>query len=228
MNRGVGLVLGLLAVVAAVWLGYVATTRIQYLPKRLWITGEQSVPVDERTDKPWDMADCSKSPYPAMDDFRNDWYSRFWRAAEEPSLYLHSLKGQSSRVERFTWLRSFHKPVFIRLDWLPDGEVRMTAKELSGAGGYDPGGVGRMEQRLLNDSELERLADAQTRLRFQERPSAVCSGGMDGARWIIEMGEAGVYVFIDRWSPDGGPVADYGRVLIGLTGWRYDHNDRIY
>lgn len=223
MNRGLGLVLGLLAVVAAVWLGYVATTRIEYLPKSLWSKPVESVPLDEHTGMPWDTADCSSVPYMAMDDFSNDWYSRFWRAAEEPSLYLQSQKAKALRSERFTWLRSFHEPVFIRLDWLSDGHVRMTAKELTGAGGYDPGGIGRTNQRLLSGEELERLDTARGSLKPYQRPAVVCSGGVDGARWILEALEAGDYVFIDRWTSDGGPVRTYGQMLIDLTGWRYEH-----
>lgn len=222
MNRGVGLVLGLLAVVAAVWLGYVATTRTQYLPKSLWSHPVESVPLDEYTGQPWDTADCSSAPYMAMDDFQNDWYSRFWRAAEEPSLYLQSQKVKALRSERFTWLRSFHEPVVVRLDWLPDGQVRMTAKELTGAGGYDPGGIERTEQRLLTVQELERLEAARHSLKPYQRPVVVCSGGADGARWLLEASEAGSYVFIDRWTPGGGPVHAYGQMLVALTGWRYE------
>lgn len=42
---------------------------------------------------------------------------------------------------------------------------------------------------------------------------------MDGARWIIETAGPGGYRFIDRQSPDNGPVREVGLVLLGLTGW---------
>lgn len=224
MNRGVGLILGLMAVVAALWLGYTATTRIQYLPERLWSQTEQPWPEDEAGRLPLELTSCRDGPFMVMDDFLNDWFSRHWRAAEEPSLYVQSEKQGGLRSERFTWLRSFHAPVFVRLDWLADDQIRMTAKELTGLGGYDPGGIGRTEQRLLSADERERLEKARDRLGPFQRPAALCGGGRpDGVRWILESAEAGDYVYVNRWTPDTGPVRAYGLMLLDLTGWRYEH-----
>lgn len=222
MDGRLGLVLGVPAVVVAIGLGYMATTQVQYLPKSLWSTPEQAVPLDEGADRPWSAADCGRSSAKAMDDFTNDWYSGHWRAAEEPSLFLQSQDAKSMRSERFTWLRSFYAPVFVRLDWLADGQVRMTAKELTGAGGYEPGEVGRMKQRLLSGEELATLDEARGALKPYRRPAAVCSFGVDGARWLLESSAPGEYVFIDRWTPESGPVHDYALKLLALTGWAFD------
>lgn len=223
MKRGVGLVLGLMAVVSALLLGCMATTRIQYLPEGLWSQPTRPWPEDEVGGLPLELTACRRDrPVMVVDDFLNDWFSRYWRAAREPSLYVQSEEQGVLRSERFTWLRSFHAPVFVRVDWLPNDQIRMTAKELTGQGGYDPGEIGRTEQRILSADERERLEEARDRLRPFQRPAALCGGGADGARWILESAEAGNYIYITRWSPEAGPVRAYSLLLLDLTGWRHE------
>jgi hypothetical protein len=38
--------------------------------------------------------------------------------------------------------------------------------------------------------------------------------GKDGARWIIEGAKNGDYHFVDRWSPDDGPVPVIGLLML--------------
>lgn len=64
-----------------------------------------------------------------------EWYSRQWRAADEPSLYLASQDRGAPRAWRFTWLRSFHSPLFVRIEEDRSGGLRLIAKELTGMGG---------------------------------------------------------------------------------------------
>jgi hypothetical protein len=42
---------------------------------------------------------------------------------------------------------------------------------------------------------------------------------LDGAQWIIETAGQDGYRFIDRQSPDEGPVRKVGLALLRLTGW---------
>src|SRR5687768_4530953 len=53
---------------------------------------------------------------PLLSDFERDWYSRQLAAAGEPSLYLASRSAPGPATLRFTWLRTFHAPVFIRIE----------------------------------------------------------------------------------------------------------------
>ena len=193
MNRRVGLILGLLAAVPTLWLGYMAVIHADEL-----------------------RGGRSHNP-------SNPWYVRQWRAAEEPSLLLQSQDPKSLRSERFTWLRTFHAPVFVRLDWLADGQVRMTATELTGAGGYDPGVVARRVERLLSREERADLDRAKRTLKPFRQFSLTCWGGLDGSQWMLEASESGKHVFIDLWSPEEGPVRAYALKLLGLTGWTYDY-----
>jgi hypothetical protein len=69
----------------------------------------------------------------------------FWRTAQEPSLYLASVRPQArgERTYRLTRLRSFDEPIVVRLDPPASGEMRLSARRLSGEGGYGGGAVAR-------------------------------------------------------------------------------------
>ena len=153
-----------------------------------------------------------------LSDFVADWYGRHLRAAGEAPLF-----EATGPTLRFTWLRTFHAPVVIRLDTASDGTVTMTATELSGQGGYEPGTVARRIERRLSAGEaaaLRRMVEQTGVLRQAPR---TCDLGLDGAQWIVESAGPGGYRFVDRQSPESGPVRAFGLHLIGLTGWTYDN-----
>ena len=169
-----------------------------------------------------------------MDDFRSDWYSSHLRAAGEPRLGgatpPHAVNGLG--VLRFTWLRSFDAPTMVRVEATADHSLRLTATELSGAGGYGPGRVARRAERLLSIEEAQRLIALLNRTSILEPPPTCAPSEIDeilvyadGARWIIEANGPGGYRFVDHHSPETGPVRDLGLHLLSLTGWTYD---RVY
>ena len=152
-----------------------------------------------------------------MDDFKADWYGKHLRAAGEKPLFR-----TSGPTLRFTWLRTFQAPVLIRLDTAAGGTVTMTATELSGAGGYEPGTVARRIERPLAPDETAALIRTLEDTAVLEQASATCNLGLDGAQWVIEsIGPEG-YRFIDRWSPEDGPVRELGLLMLGFTGWDPD------
>lgn len=170
-----------------------------------------------------------------MDDFRSDWYSSHLRAAREPRLGGEAPPNavDGLGVLRFTWLRSFHAPVMVRVEATADAGLHLTAKELSGAGGYDPGRIARRLERRLSAEEQARLLAFLNETRVLDLPpSDACpvaeNGDLiihgDGAHWIIEANGPLGYRYVDRWSAEP-PVRDLGLHLIGLTGWTYD---RVY
>ncbi|HEX8621705.1 MAG TPA: hypothetical protein VF718_07005 [Allosphingosinicella sp.] len=162
---------------------------------------------------------------PILSDFERDWYSRQLAAAEEPSLYLASQSARplDGSTLRFTWLRSFHPPVVIRLEMgaAPAGPHRLVAKQLSGAGGYHPGKVAKTIDRPLTPEEAERLRVALDRNRVFGIPPDPCGGGCDGAQWIFEGVEGRRYRFLSVWTPHTGPALGLGQFLMGLTGWDF-------
>ncbi|WP_374660163.1 hypothetical protein [Phenylobacterium sp.] len=162
-----------------------------------------------------------------LSDLEIDWYSTQLRAAHEPSLYLAAQRPRSDDAQslRFTWLRSFDAPVVIRVDRLADGEMRLTAKRLSGYGGYDPGRIEAVVERALNPVEATLLEQTLSAGRVVELPPRDCRGGTDGANWIFEANRGGDYSYLMRYMPQEGPVRETGLLLMSFTGWRFD---RIY
>jgi hypothetical protein len=85
--------------------------------------------------------------------------SRVLRALDEPSL-LEEAKKPTLQSYRFTWLRTFHHPVAVRLDIMSDGTGKLTVKIANGAGGYKPG-------KLIENTSLS-LTPEQT-VKFLEQ-----------------------------------------------------------
>jgi hypothetical protein len=133
-----------------------------------------------------------------------------WYAENEPAIH---------RQIRFTWLRSFSRPVIVRFSQVEDALWTIRATELSGAGGYDPGTISRSISRELTEDEsgvLLRLVDGRKLLR---QPVDTCEIGLDGAAWIVEGLDADSYSYLSRWTPSQGAVHEFGLYAIELTGW---------
>jgi hypothetical protein len=156
-----------------------------------------------------------------VDDFEARWFAGQWRAAGEPSLYRQSLEVQTEGMTtyRFTWLRTFHAPMFIRIDVSTDGRMRMTAKRLSGKGGYAPGHVDARIVRTLGVEEIERVKQVLAANDTADLPPIDCQIGVDGAQWIFETSAKGAYHFVNRFTPGDGEVRKIGEAFLGLTDW---------
>lgn len=210
MTRGFAVVLTLLMLGLALFTAWWSTRRVDYFP-----SGLQSV-----------SNDCEPLPgvhdrQSVMDEFSNDWYSGVLSDFQEPSLYLRPL--DAPRSARFTWIRSFHDPVVVRVDSSATGTWRLTAKQNPGGAGFSPErGIERPRQkvRALTTTEAASLEAALTANRLFELPSSGCQRGLDGAQWIIEGADPiKGYRFRDAQSPDAGVERNLGLFLLGLTGW---------
>ena len=154
-----------------------------------------------------------------LSKFEQDWFSQHLRAAREAPLYGVAQSNGTRRVLRFTWLRSFHPTVTVRLSERKDGGWHLVAKQLSGTGGYDPGTIDKVVDRPIRAAEAAELEALMTRTALPDL-SGDCVIGVDGAQWLIERSDAEGYHFINRWSPSDGPVRQVGLFLLKLTGWR--------
>jgi hypothetical protein len=101
-------------------------------------------------------------------------------------------------IVRFTWLRSFHHPVAIRLFRSGDGRWMLTTKVASGAGGYKPGHLTTNVTRELKASDAEQIlslvapATDYWKLSGTKIDEPSLDGSItvqvDGARWIRGLG----------------------------------------
>jgi hypothetical protein len=167
---------------------------------------------------------CDSRPFPAVDDLEANWFSSQWKAAGEPSLYAQSL-SQDARFPksyRFTWLRTFHAPIVIRLEENSEGHMRFIAKRLTGFGGYKPGHVGAILRRRLNDVEENQVHQELAASNFASLAPTDCVIGVDGSQWIFETRIGSTYSFVNRWSPNDGPVRRLGELLLKFTRWNVD------
>ena len=210
MNRGMAMVLTLLVLAFALYAGWYSTRRIDYFPDSFAST----------------FTLCEQppgfgGPQPVQHEVIDEVLSEELAAFHEPSLYRRP-KG-SLRSVRFTWLPSFHDPMVVRVDTLPDGRQQLTAKQR-------PGGVGfslneglqaaREQVRILTSAEANRLEAALLESRLYELPDAGCSWGPDGAQWVVEASVPSLgYRYRDTQSPDSGVEHDLGLIFLGLTNW---------
>jgi len=210
MRSRLRLILALVAFSAFTQAAYCA--QVEYLPPSL----RSSVYVCE--------TGATSHPFPAVSDGEADWFSSQWRAAGEPSLYEQSISPDSRRKNtyRFTWLRSFHAPIIVRIDEDASGNMHLTAKRLTGKGGYAPGRIGRVAHRALTTDERDRLLHQLGGDDLDKLEPVGCTVGLDGAQWILEIRMGGSYHYANRWSPSDGPMRRIGEMFLKLTGFNLE------
>ena len=105
---------------------------------------------------------------------------------------------------------------------------RLIAVELTGSGGYDPGGIARRAERILAQSEWQGLSALLAKLRFWSLPSRLAKPlGADGSQWIIEgIRHNSQYHVVDRWTPEEGTFRDAGLLFLTLSGVSVPDHER--
>jgi hypothetical protein len=128
------------------------------------------------------------------------WYPKHLEAMKEPSLFQQST-NKAVEQYRFLWLRTFHKPIAVRVRKDSAGITLRTIR-LSGAGGYDPGKIEHEDSFALTADQWDRFLKLVSESSFWDTPSAEKDlGGLDGSQWILEGQAAGRYHLVDRWTP---------------------------
>ncbi|MGH8502530.1 MAG: hypothetical protein ACREVE_08655 [Gammaproteobacteria bacterium] len=150
-----------------------------------------------------------------LDSFRNNWYSTHLRAMSEPILRPSPV----SRTYRFTWLRTFHHPVTVRVVNAGD-KVMLVATELSGAGGYEPGHVLRRKEVNLAAAQFADIEAFVQQQGFWNLPAHEKTFGLDGSEWIVE-GATDKYHVVSRWSPESGSIRAIGEKVLAVAGWQF-------
>jgi hypothetical protein len=206
-------VIGLALLVASAGFGL-----IDRLPPQQYFPASFRQPAGLCVSQRWDGVKVDQS---TVSDLEAEWYSVFWRTAQEPSLYLASQQAptQGQQTYRFTWLRSFHEPMVVRLDLLPSGDMQLSARRLSGRGGYGAGPIAGRVDRILTPAEADRIERVLLQSDVLKLPPIGCEIGPDGAVWIIEANDRGTYRYVNRWSPQSGSLREAGLEMLKLTGW---------
>lgn len=158
----------------------------------------------------------------ALDTPTNTWYSRMLSVMKEPILVDCE---DDIEAYRFTWLRTFHKPIMVRIQKAKDN-ITLSAKMLSGAGGYDPGQIIFDTTFTITVRDWNKFQSMLKKINFWQLPVETDFRGLDGAEWILEGSTKDDYHFTIRWTP--GEASDYGKCcsqLLSLSGIRIPASD---
>jgi len=186
---------------------YCKDTNLLYFPTRLLI---DTVNV-YRQEK--DSLFYQKSKESAL--FVNTWFSKQLTGLNEPKLY----KDYDFETYRFTWLRTFHNPISIRLE-KRNNEYLLFVKRANGAGGYSPGKLVQNDTIQITESQWDDVISKIYNLNFWEIPTVEWSNMiiMDGAEWIFEARKNGKYNMVYRQSGKGSEIKELCMMLYELSG----------
>ena len=137
-----------------------------------------------------------------LSSFQRQWFSEHLHAAKEQPISL----PVETEIYRFTWLRSFHAPIIVRVDC--NDKCILKARQLSGAGGYSPGHIQMKQDRILTSEEASKLKAIAKRIDNWAYAPDKETIGLDGARWIFEMASGNNYQAWNLWSPTGEKAAE--------------------
>jgi len=124
----------------------------------------------------------------------------FLAAMKEPSIYgLHLDK--TTETYRFLWLRTFHKPITIRV-WKDHKGITLRIVRLSGKGGYKTGQIEYDKAFALTSEQWDGLLHLLNEAAFWEMPSVNRDVTFaDGSLWIFEGKARDKYHVVDRACP---------------------------
>ncbi len=176
-----------------------------------------------------------------IDTFLIQWFSYELYKMKEPVLFNYSL---GKEIYRFTWLRSFHRPVVIKIE-KDENNIFISSKMLQWQvnlpffKSYDEHGneilydnsipfeVNKtMIIRKTSFNSFIYLLDQLKITSVPYRPYSPCMIGCDGSEWIFEIQNNSGYYCITRWSPKKGtPLRRIGELLIQMGGFE---DEKVY
>jgi hypothetical protein len=160
--------------------------------------------------------------------FEQKWYSKQLLALNEPIIFC----SDSIEVYRFTWLRTFHNPISIRIQ-KSDNKYFLILKMTNGAGGYEPGILIKNEEKEISESDWNQFKEKLNDLHFFK---LITHGKyfdnkdiipIDGAEWILEARIPDKYKVTTRWCPKDNNYSECCLFLLNLSGLIIN-KDEIY
>jgi len=147
------------------------------------------------------------------DEFVVNWYSKHLHAMKEPLLFNRKIDKE---IYRFTWLRTFDKPMTFRFEKRNDSFI-FYWKVLNGAGGYEPGEIEIERLKILTKKEWNEFTQLVGKADFWNMDLGRSSIGTDGSEWIMEGVNQTDYRVVSVWSPSNGNFYKACDYLISLT-----------
>lgn len=157
-----------------------------------------------------------------QDTFVVRWYSEHLYAMKEPLLFNKNLNKE---VYRFTWLRTFHNPIAIRIENIGKN-YKLTWKLCDGAGGYEPGKLTINKSVEINPDKWDMFKSKLDSLDYWNMNLGRMSIGTDGSEWILEGVNKEKYNVVTIWSPSKGNFYDACNYLLSLTDLEINEDDK--
>ncbi len=132
---------------------------------------------------------------PPLDDFCRRWYTEQLEAMGE-----RPLSEETKETYRFTWLRTNHQPIAIRVTD-SDTHAVLRAKRASGMGGYEPRNLIDDLSVAISLAQWNHILETISRIGFWSPREHKDPDGLDGASWILEGVRATEYRLWDLWCP---------------------------
>lgn len=138
-------------------------------------------------------------------------FSRDLYALKEKPLWPPS--SSSERTYRVTAFSAFTFPRAVTLTVMPDhtGQIRFRATDAQRQN------LSADRTQTISSQEVERLAEALTRIQFWQLPTNTPQLGLDGADFILEGVRQGSYHSVVRWFPGNTPFGTTVRDLFHFT-----------
>ncbi len=157
-----------------------------------------------------------------LTNFCNIWYSEALNGCNESVLYKY--KGEDE-IYRFTWLRSFHAPVVIKIQ-KHHFDFILTAKKMMPAYKDYPEELNISDSGFISWFKWYTFKSKLDKISFWNMPmDDPEEQGMDGARWVLEGFKDGQYHFIDRWSAKGSAFGKACLYLIKISNLKIKDED---
>lgn len=128
------------------------------------------------------------------------YFPEFLVAMNEPSLFARR-GDEGAEAYRFLLLRTWHKPIAVRL-WRDSSGVLLRVVKTNGRGGFEPGVVEFDKTLRVKDADI-----AECRRLIEEIPFWESWDDnwnvmpLDGSAWVLEGLSEGRYHVMMRWSP---------------------------
>jgi hypothetical protein len=145
-------------------------------------------------------------------DFQVHWYSSELYALKEKPLWPPT--SEDERTYRITVLPAFSVPVSATLKVMDNGSGNVNLRETD------------RHRRLLAVDNAKAISAKQAadftallnRVQFWQLPTESPQRGFDGAEWILEGVQDGIYHVVVRWCPGKAPFGEAARKLFDLAG----------
>lgn len=130
-------------------------------------------------------------------------YTRYLSAMKEPSVKAPLPEGVEW-VFRFTYLRSFHDPLAVRIV-NNGGKLKVRAIRLKMDREYRPGNILSDREWILDSPSSQTIHGLLTQNEFWKPLNDTelkYAWGLDGSSWIFEIHDKDGYRLFDVWTPD--------------------------